>query len=80
MKKIINFNSVATLLDRIAIHAVIRAQFNDKMEASGDSSYLEKIEVQNETVESLKDELNKLLVSIFKQKKYSVIKEKRSFE
>ena len=80
MKRIVNFNSVATLLDRLAIHAVIRAQFQERMEESGDKEYEVKIGVQNETVDALKDELNKLLIDIFKQKKYEVIKEKRSFE
>ncbi len=83
-KRIPNFNTISTLIDRLSIENVKLSHFQYLMEEQGNSidvGELEiKIGVQLEIIESLKIELEKNLKEIFINQSYNYIEEERTFK
>lgn len=84
-KKIPNFNSFSTILDRLIIEKIKKTHFEHKMaelkELSGQEyDELErKILLQDEMVEGLKQELHDLFLDVLATKQYLSFTEERTF-
>jgi len=83
-KRIPNFNTISTLIDRLSIENVKLSHFQYLMEEQSNSIDVGelkiKIGVQLEIIEALKIELEKNLKEIFINQSYNYIEEERTFK
>lgn len=83
-KKIPNFNTLSTLIDRLSIENVKLAHFENALEhdqvSPQERSDLErKIAVQGQLIEALKGELTSFMEEAFLSGSYDYMKEERTF-
>ena len=71
-KKIINWNSAATLFDRLAVEVVKQIQFEERKETA-------KVELQERIRSELRMELGLMMNQIINEGKYEVEEEIRTF-
>jgi len=79
-KKIPNWNSISTLLDRLAIEVVKKCQFADRYEENKTVVNKQKVSTQEEIIQSLKEETEQYLADIWINGEYNCIGEERTFE
>lgn len=79
-----NFNSFSTLIDRLSIENVKLAHFEFLLDqesvTSSRAELYDKIAVQHSVITALKEELSKMMVQIYVEKKYETLEEKRTFQ
>ena len=81
-----NFNSLATIIDRLIVENIKCAHFEYlleetlEMESDRRSELQEKIEIQTTMRQKLRDELATRMKSIYLCREYSAIRERRTFE
>ena len=81
-KKIPNFNTFSTIIDRLSIENVKLAHFQFLKEVNDEStSDIDlKIKVQIEVINLLKEELKLFMAEVFINKRYDFIDEERTFK
>jgi hypothetical protein len=81
-KKIPNFNTFSTLIDRLSIENVKLAHFQFLKEINTESNGAIdlKINIQIEVINLLKDELRFFMTEVFINKRYDFIDEERTFK
>jgi hypothetical protein len=85
MKKIPNFNTLSTLLDRLSIENVKLSHFENAIEYDDLSTdkaleYKYKIKTQKDIIDMLKDETTKFMTETFIGGEYNYVKEERTFD
>ena len=85
MKKIPNFNTLSTLLDRLSIENVKLSHFenaieHDDLSADRVLEYKNKIKTQENIIDMLKDETTKFMMETFIEGEYDYVKEERTFD
>ena len=78
--KVPNLNTFSTLIDRLIIERVKLAQIEDKQNDYLEDIYLNKINLQNEIIEKIKENLLLLLGEIFITERYRYFNEQRTFK
>ena len=84
-KKIPNFNTLSTLLDRLSIENVKLAHFENALEHDSltneqRTEFQTKINVQNQAIEALKKETAAFMKEAFLSGRYDYMKEERTFK
>ena len=84
-KKIPNFNTLSTLLDRLSIENVKLSHFENAIENDDlfDDKlllYKDKVKTQKEIINMLKDKTTEFMTKIFIDGEYSYVKEERTFD
>lgn len=84
-KKIPNFSTVSTLIDRLSIENVKLAHFQNILEHDSPpddtrSRLDQQIATQYEIISALKDELTSYLLEVFTNREYTYLSEERTFE
>ena len=81
-KKIPNFNTFSTIIDRLSIENVKLAHFQFLKDVNNEStSDIDiKIKVQIEVINLLKEELRLFMTEVFIEKRYDFIDEERTFK
>jgi hypothetical protein len=84
-KRIPNFNTLSTLIDRLSIENVKLAYFenaveHDNLTAEARADCQRKIQLQHQTIEMLKKELTRLLKEVFVAGTYEYVGEERTFK
>lgn len=84
-KKIPNFNSFSTIIDRLSIENVKLSHFenvvnHDNPGEKERAEFQRKIEVQREIIDILKGELVAFMEGVFLEGRYDVVKEERTFK
>ena len=84
-KKIPNFNSFSTIVDRLSIENVKLSHFENIVHHDNPSDkeraeFEKKIAVQKEIIDTLKAELTTFMEEVFLEGKYEVVKEERTFK
>jgi len=84
-KRIPNFNTLSTLVDRLSIENVKLAHFenaleHDPLSDAQRSEFKRKVDVQHEVISGLKKELIDFMTEVFVNGNYDYVKEERTFQ
>lgn len=84
-RRIPNFNTLSTLIDRLSIENVKLSHFenaieHDRLGADEIARLRAKVAVQHEVIAALKQELIAFMEDTFVEGRYEFIKEERTFE